>query len=520
DGTYENRVELQWELPFEANVDSFEIQRNNVKIAMVPGGLRTYSDVFNSIGNMPFGQFTYKLIAYRRDYNFNFQSVAATDTGWPGIYRQGYNVLASPNYPSPTFGWSISMFGDKAVVGAPESYGGVGSVSYLKRESENWNLKGVTVFSNTEEFGFATDLYENDAAVGEPGLDGQNGFFGVFKNGFVNPYDYNAYGGATGARLGQDVAIFGTHAYGSQQKEKNIYHLVKSGTNWVYSSLITQPGAVTDQKEYISLDASDTYVAAGAASGITANENGFVDVYRRSGNSFTRTQRLEGEGLTENFGIALSIDNSLMAIGADGKESGSVYIYRLANGTWEKSQRIDEPIFNNNTNTDQFGCAVSLSGNWLMVGARKHNDEGVSNKRTGLAFLYKKQGSDFEYVDYMAIPDGIGGNNDDFGFSVGASSEGFFVGAPYHKSTGAVFYFSPDLLELWNQKLKSVTASDGQYTSQTRVSWVFTGNRDYINGFNVYRDDELLGTAANTESSFSDTEGIPGKEYTYKVKVV
>lgn len=520
DGTYDNRVELRWYIPLEANVDSFEIQRNNVKIAMVEGGRRTYSDVFNDIGNMPFGQFTYKVIAYRRDYNFNFQSVAATDTGWPGIYRQGYNVLASPTFPSPTFGWSVSMYGDKAAVGAPESYGGVGSVSYLRKESGNWNLKGVTWFGNTQEFGFATDLYENETAVGEPGFDSESGFLGVFKNGFVNPYDYNAYGGTPGSRLGQDVAIFGAHAYGSQQKLKNIYHLVKSGGNWVFSNVITQPGAPADLKEYISLDASDTYVVAGAASGIAANENGFVDVYQRSGNSFTRTQRLEGEGLAENFGIALSIDNNLMAIGADGKESGSVYIYQLSNSTWNKAERIDEPLLNNNTNTDQFGCSVSLGGNWLVVGARKHHDEGVTNRRTGLAFLYRKFGGAFEYVDYMAIPDGQGAADDDFGFSVAASSEGILIGAPFHKNTGAVFYFSPDLLELWNQKLKSVTASDGEFSSRTRVEWAFTGNRDYINGFNIYRDDELLATADPNQSVYQDTEGIPGKEYTYKVTVV
>lgn len=525
DGTYDNRVEMTWELNVEANVDSFEIRRNGVEIAMLPGGRRNYADVFNDIGNMSAANFTYTLIAYRRDYDVNFNSAPATDTGFPGLLNEGFNTFSDPSV-NTTFGWSVNMYGNRAIIGSPKSNSvssGIGNVSLYTRSNQNWSKRTTFSIASAGEFGFATDFYENEFIVGEPAYDAEGGYLSIAGGGFStgSPSFLLNADGADGDRLGQDVAIYGSRAYASRQKVKNIQVYNKSGNSWTALNTITQPGTVSETKEYISLDASDSYVIAGAASGIAAQENGFVDIYARNGNSYSRTERLEGEGEMENFGIEVSIEDNRLAIGASGKGPGAVYIHKLSNGSWERVQRIDQPDLGNGSDSDQFGSSVVIYDDWLLVGARNHRDEGNSSSpRTGLAFLFSRSGDEFDYVDFIAIPDGTGQSGDDFGFSVAAAEGGFLIGAPYHGSSGAAYFISPDLKELWYQKLKSVNAGDGLSTSRTKVDWVFTGNRDYISGFNVYRDDELIATEDPNKSFYLDTEGIPGKNYVYKVTVL
>ncbi|MCB0572809.1 MAG: hypothetical protein KDC66_23735, partial [Phaeodactylibacter sp.] len=526
DGTYENRVELRWDMPLDANIDRFYVLRNFILIAELDSGQRTYTDVFNGIGNAPGGVIEYEIVAIRSVYGLNFYSQYIIDTGYPGLLRAPYNILNDPGATS-SFGWALGSHQNKLAVGAPFSDSGSGRVSFYENSNSVWNLSrsysGASI--NKREFGKSVDVFGGQVKVGAPGSDSNQGssiWFGNFTaTPFVSP------GGGPSSRLAEVVAVTGSRYYLTVQPDSPTPARQLIGNITTLSPLsstqfitVNQPANPANQK-YVSLDASETYIVAGATTG-TATEEGFVDVYKRSGNSVTHIKRMDGEENGNNYGVSVSIKGDILAVGADKKQSGGVYIYRVSDSSpyLESIQQITQPALPNNTNTDLFGSSLALSGDYLIVGARNHYDIGSTSNRTGLAYLYKQNGSTYEYIDVLSIPDGLGANGDNFGFSVTACDEGFAVGAPYFGGKGGVFFYSTDLVELWAQKLISVSASDGLYSNQTRVEWVFTGNRDYINGFNVYRDDELLKTVGPEESLFLDTEGIPGKEYTYMVKVV
>ncbi|MCB0572758.1 MAG: hypothetical protein KDC66_23480, partial [Phaeodactylibacter sp.] len=528
DGLYDNRVELQWYLPLEANIDSFEIRRDGVKIAMVEGGRRTYADIFNGIGNLPAGTFNYQVIAYRRDYGVNFLSNAASDSGYPTLLRAVYNTLDDPNVTT-SWGWALGAHQNKLAVGSPLT--GNGFATFFENTNGSWVRKlsyshGSDATWSIREYGYSVDVYNNQAAVGAPGTlhngDPDWGWIDYLDVPFTGSANHVGWVGNDDSRFGDQVAMVGTRYYGTDQPNTPTPVRYIRGYSIPQSSFgFVSPPAIPSNQRYVSMDASDSYVVAGATTGV-ATEEGLVDIYKRSGSSIAHIKRMEGEDNGNNFGVSVSISGNLLAVGADKKQSGRVYIFRVSDSSpyLESIQQISQPALSNNTNQDQFGYSLAMSDDYLMVGARNHYDIGSTSKRTGVAYLYKRYGSSFEYIDVFSIPDGLGETGDDFGFSVAACDEGFAVGAPFYGSKGGVFFYSTDLLELWNQKLISVSASDGLYSSQTRIEWVFTGNRDYINGFNVYRDDELLTTAGPEESLFLDTEGIPGKEYTYKVKVV
>lgn len=80
------------------------------------------------------------------------------------------------------------------------------------------------------------------------------------------------------------------------------------------------------------------------------------------------------------FGFSISADGNLLAVGAPQFRTntninpGAVYIFQRANGgNWIQQAKLQSPtpMF-----TDQFGMAVALQGNTLLVGAPKSNTTG------------------------------------------------------------------------------------------------------------------------------------------------
>lgn len=71
DDEFENRVELTWQLPFEANVDKQRILRGSDIVATLPAGQRTFSDVIN--GDFG-GPFLYTVLSIREAHGQIFRS--------------------------------------------------------------------------------------------------------------------------------------------------------------------------------------------------------------------------------------------------------------------------------------------------------------------------------------------------------------------------------------------------------------------------------------------------------------
>ena len=121
-----------------------------------------------------------------------------------------------------------------------------------------------------------------------------------------------------------------------------------------------------------------------------------------------------------DFGYSVSLSGKALAIGDLGYGScGSVYIYRFIDEVWqlEATLEIDECSSN-----AQFGNAVSLFGNTLIVGSR-YNDESI-----GSAFIYEKTESGWKQIVKLEPLEKE--NECNFGESVLVKDNLIFVGAP------------------------------------------------------------------------------------------
>lgn len=542
DGTFDNKVLLEWTIPLDANITGFQIFRNGVLIDSVGPGERDYSDIFNTLGDNASLTFNYQIRTYRRAYGETRFGTSISDSGFARI-NQARDSEYRTNTVTESLGFSVAIDGKFAVTGAPKSHSDAGRVAFYTYEAPAWERTATNAFTlpypNNGEAGFDVDIAGEVAIIGHPagGAESDAGAVTFAKN-------YNQLTGRStqaynlsdiaislnnGTRYGEAVALAFASSdffYGFSSGVGTYDFGTTSGINFAFDIQTNSPSsslnfAFVDAEvipsRVVSMDATDQTV-------VTGNQAEDIRIYIRSGNNdFGAVETINGPNGT-GFGTDVSVSGNFIAVGAPtGGANGRVYIYKFDGSSWNNlEQIIEKPLLDYNSAVDRFGAAVGLHGDYLIVGAPDHIDEdGTTSDKEGLVFFYKLSGGTFDYVDFARVGDeGDAESEEEFGFAVDVGSEFFMAGAPgVNSDRGAVFFYGLDLIELWEQKLLSVNATDGTIANNCQITWDFIGNVDYIDGFRVYRDGIKIGEVAPGVETFNDPDGIPGKPYTYTVRV-
>ena len=100
----------------------------------------------------------------------------------------------------------------------------------------------------------------------------------------------------------------------------------------------------------------------------------------------------DGSGISTHFGGALSVSGPTIVVGSitdccepyfdNGATEGAVFVYRHSNGTWIHQTTLSAPAANL---YNAFGASVSVSGDFLVVGA-------PSQGETGKAYVFRYNG--------------------------------------------------------------------------------------------------------------------------------
>ena len=235
-----------------------------------------------------------------------------------------------------------------------------------------------------------------------------------------------------------------------------------------------------------SLSADGTLLAVGASS--VDNSKGAAYLFEKSDNTWSQTLKIfdkvgsagageiditldqtvqRASGSSFGFGIALSDEGTLLAVGAIGDDSGkgAVYLFEKSNGTWSQSLKIsdnsggtgelDVPM----TGTNFFGSQIDFSsdGTLLAIGAYGQNFY------KGAVYLFEKSGG--TWSQSLKISDNSGGTGeldiplsayDLFGNGVTLSGDGTLLAASAYGQNsykGAVYLFEKSG-GTWSQSLK------------------------------------------------------------------
>ena len=127
------------------------------------------------------------------------------------------------------------------------------------------------------------------------------------------------------------------------------------------------------------------------------------------------------------FGFAVALDGNTAAVGAPfddapGADQGSVYVFVRNGMTWMFQAKL---LAMDGAAGDQFGNAVALGGDTLVIGANLDDSGGNANQ--GSAYVFTRSGT--SWSPQQKLTDSDGAANDGFGFTVALNGDTVVVGA-------------------------------------------------------------------------------------------
>ena len=162
--------------------------------------------------------------------------------------------------------------------------------------------------------------------------------------------------------------------------------------------------------------------------------------------SWSQRQKITStpRGVGAQFGNAVAISGNTMVVGArfdstTASQAGAAYVYVLNAGAWTQQAVLLAP---DGAATDKFGYSVAIGQDTVIVGSY-NDDSPLSN--AGSAYVFVRSGTVWTFQQKLTAGDPLA--DDQFGVSVAISGSTAFVGAnfsdlPSNSDAGAVYRFT------------------------------------------------------------------------------
>ncbi|WP_369795332.1 fibronectin type III domain-containing protein [Bacteriovorax sp. BSW11_IV] len=419
----------------------------------------------------------------------------APNSGAVYIYRKSGNdwtqeafIKANNAETNDNFGASIDLQGDYLIVTAPNedtetntiwNYSNnennnrssdSGAVYVYKRTGTNWEQEAFIKapnFQSTDKFGDSISIDGNTIVVGVSQEDSATIQI-VHAPDPILEYSTSSNRGA--------VYIFGKDGSGKWQFEAYIKRTYDSsdylGTKvFTKDNLIfaTSPGDDSSFNGILSgsVETSDDVTNSGAVFVFAKGED----------NKWSQEAFIKASNNSSNdiFGTSISYSNNYLAVGAEeddsnqntitngdtnaststlSSNSGAVFVYKRDNKTWKQHAYIKPSNVNSN---DNFGHAVSISGNLLAVSAYKQdsnqnfttNGAGASTdtslSASGAVYLFKRTNETWNQIAFIKPTNPK--SNINFGSSLNLKGNLLAVGTNNNDSGASGVFYSNNFSE-------------------------------------------------------------------------
>ena len=373
-----------------------------------------------------------------------------------GVWTQQAYLKASNVEGGDVFGIAVGISGDTIVVGASyeasgnaanqndNSASGAGAAYVFVRSGGVWTQQAYLKASNidsSDEFGFAVAISGDTIVVGAH-IESSNG---------SGPNNNSAF--AAGAA----------------------YVFVRSGGVWTQQAFLKSDDPDAGDEFGFSVGISGDTIIVGSffddGPSNPGSEIGAAFIFVRTGGSWSQQTILRASNGEDNdlFGSSVAVDGDTAVVGATGEASngvggptdnslstsGAAYVFKRTGGTWAEEAYLKA---SNVDGGDEFGSAVSVSGDQVLVSAKAEESNGAggqsdnSASAAGAAYIFKRTSGNWAQTDYLKASNAE--SNDNFGYAVAISGLTAVVGARAEASdgssqannaapnTGAVYAFS------------------------------------------------------------------------------
>lgn len=206
----------------------------------------------------------------------------------------------------------------------------------------------------------------------------------------------------------------------------------------------------------LALDGNFAIVGAPGADG-TGTDQGAAYLFLKSqggldGWGQVKTLLAEDAADSDFFGVSIDISGDYAVIGAygengSGTDQGAAYVFYRNQGGADNWGEIKKLVASDKADNDGFGCAVSIDGDTILVGADSEDGNGTDR---GAAYIFTKDlGGPDNWGQVAKIISGDPHDVDQFGYSVSLQGDFALVGSPREDGLGtergAAYLFSRDL---------------------------------------------------------------------------
>ncbi len=306
---------------------------------------------------------------------------------WDGTnWAEAAKLTASDGETGDLFGISVSISGDRLIVGTRYYLGGGGAAYIYEWDGTSWVETKLTASDDSGTFGASVSISGDRVVVGDP----------------TNPED----GVSAGA----------------------VYIYEWDGTSWVETKLLASDGAPLNGFGSSVSVSGNRIIAGSIFDDVNGTNSGSAYIYEWDGASWVETKLTASDGASnDNFGYSVSISGDRAVVSSildsdNGFASGSVYIFEWNGTNWVETAKLTAY---DAAETDFFGESVSILNDRIIVGSKADDDNGDGS---GSAYIYEWNGASWvEETTKLIASDGAAG--DSFGTSVAISDEHVIVGA-------------------------------------------------------------------------------------------
>lgn len=443
-----------------------------------------------------------------------------------GIWAQEYKITTSgtsARITNDSFGWSVAISGDTLAASSPwQDYDEMGnanvtdagSVFVYKRNAVNstWAMEkrivaqGSYARQASDLFGYSVSLHTDTLAVGVYGQD----------------YDATGASGTFLANAGAAFVYFRTGSSWTQQARitpTNVADRVAGDQFGIAVSIFENSIAIGSNFHSYDQTGSNMLTRAGAV---------FIYIREPSTGVWSLQQKLvatgtNGRRASDYFGQSVSIGQNTVAIGAPLQDwdalgaasvtdAGAVFIFtrNTSTQTWSLEQKMVGTGINGRVSSDQFGAAVTLGNDSLLVGVKKHDydDTGaVAITDAGSVFTLNRSGSVWSQLSRLSDPtipslNRLGSINSAYGSSMAISEDHsiMVIGAPASNidSTNSIYKTDGGLVFVYESQ-------NGLWTLQQKLTPTGTNSRNASDGFGT--SVAISGTTIVVGSPRNDFDG-------------
>jgi hypothetical protein len=316
-----------------------------------------------------------------------------------GVWTQQAKLLASDGFAGDQFGWSVAISGDTVVVGAP--YGNFfnfdqGVAYVFQRTGTEWTQqkKFALVLSQDDHFGWSVAIDGDTIAVGMP-----------------------------------------NDSYGGQANLGRVFVYVRDGQTWTLAQQLTASNGAGFYVFGRAVSVSGDRILVGSPGAQSGNGRGAAYAFQRQRSSWLEESILVSPTpQIDNFGYAVSISGDTAVVGAyrdpcAGFDAGAAYVFVDQGSTWTLQQKL---IGDDTTDKDQFGYAVSIDQDRILIGSPGKTVQGLV--AAGAGYQFSRVGTSWTQgaKAYSSVPQ----FNEIFGFAVALDSTSAAVGVPSDDENG------------------------------------------------------------------------------------